>query len=330
MSAAENPRDPIAIKGSQLAIASPNSVAETSFCIPAVRALQDAHPRLGITIFASLETAPLWNLLPDFRVLVAASSTRKIIDQIAQRHPLLDAALVWEPSPVTLAFAKAKIRQILGPPAPELLKILTHPIEISRIPGPIEHQVQHYLLTIERLGAEPFQLQFFKTPPSSIDRDPSLVALSPGSDFGPAAEWPIERFTALARRLKPHFQLAILPALDHTAPAIQLAKNLNQPELYHALAGEELLTFLSRCRAMVANDGSLPHYAASVGTPCLTLFGPNEPEWKRPLGQIHRVLRKHVACSACLLNRCPLDHRCLEEISVDEVFADFGELVPSS
>ena len=38
----------------------------------------------------------------------------------------------------------------------------------------------------------------------------------------------------------------------------------------------------------------------------VTLFGPNDPAWKRPLGKRHAVVRRHVECAPCLAARCAM------------------------
>ncbi len=59
--------------------------------------------------------------------------------------------------------------------------------------------------------------------------------------------------------------------------------------------------------------------AAHVGLPAAVVFGPNEPEWKRPLGKQSRVIREHVACSPCYLPKCPMDLRCQDEVTPEMV-----------
>ena len=59
--------------------------------------------------------------------------------------------------------------------------------------------------------------------------------------------------------------------------------------------------------------------AAHIGLPAAVIFGPNAPEWKRPLGKQSIVVRDHVACSPCFLDKCPLDSRCQTQVTVDMV-----------
>ena len=69
----------------------------------------------------------------------------------------------------------------------------------------------------------------------------------------------------------------------------------------------------------MASDGEVAHWAAHIGLPAVVIFGPGEPDWMRPLGKQSRVVRERAACSPCYLSKCPLDHRCLNEIRVEDV-----------
>jgi ADP-heptose:LPS heptosyltransferase len=235
-----------------------------------------------------------------------------------------DLAIVWEECPMARALAKGGIPQRLGPSAPDTIKSLTHPIDIRQPPGPAEHRVLDYLRFVKKLGARPFQSSYFRPPKRPAAAVPATVALVPGSDFGPAAEWPLARFHEVARKLSAGHQLAVLPSPGQRGPATALARQLDLPVT--ELEGEALLDFLASCQALVGNDGSLPHLASLVGTPSVVIFGPNQVDWHRPLGKIHRAVHEHVACTGCLLNKCPLDHRCMEELEVEKVLAAFREL----
>jgi ADP-heptose:LPS heptosyltransferase len=64
------------------------------------------------------------------------------------------------------------------------------------------------------------------------------------------------------------------------------------------------------------------HVATAVETPVVAIFGPTDPVTTGPLGEGHVVVkRKGVDCSPCLKRICPTDHRCMREITVDEVEA---------
>jgi heptosyltransferase-2 len=61
------------------------------------------------------------------------------------------------------------------------------------------------------------------------------------------------------------------------------------------------------------------HVAAAMGRPVVAIFGPTDERSTRPLGE-SRVLTADVFCRPCQLRDCPIDHRCMTRISVDQVF----------
>jgi heptosyltransferase-2 len=84
-----------------------------------------------------------------------------------------------------------------------------------------------------------------------------------------------------------------------------------------ALAG-----VLSRCRVLVTNDSGVMHVAAALGTAVVAMFGPTNERETKPLGEVDAtIITSKVWCRPCMLRECPLDHRCMRNISVDSVAA---------
>ena len=81
-----------------------------------------------------------------------------------------------------------------------------------------------------------------------------------------------------------------------------------------------LAGLISRCALFVTNDTGPMHLAAGLGVPVIALFGPTDDMATGPLGEGHAVIRKTADCAPCGLRECPQDHRCMTEISQDEVF----------
>src|SRR5438132_5010789 len=63
------------------------------------------------------------------------------------------------------------------------------------------------------------------------------------------------------------------------------------------------------------------HIATAFGVPTVAIFGPTDPATTSPFGSRHELVRHSVDCSPCLLRECPIDHRCMQGISVEMVRA---------
>ncbi len=83
----------------------------------------------------------------------------------------------------------------------------------------------------------------------------------------------------------------------------------------------EAVSILASIDLLISNDMGLAHVAPAVGTDTIVIFGPTNPETTRPFAaNVTLIRRDDVDCSPCMLRDCPIDHRCMTRISVDEVF----------
>src|ERR1035438_8989064 len=80
------------------------------------------------------------------------------------------------------------------------------------------------------------------------------------------------------------------------------------------------LELAAGCDLFVTNDTGTMHVAAAAGVAVLAVFGSTDDQATAPLGPRVRLLKHAVSCSPCLLRHCPVDHRCMRVISVNEVF----------
>jgi len=89
----------------------------------------------------------------------------------------------------------------------------------------------------------------------------------------------------------------------------------------------ELAAIIKRCDLYVGNDSGITHLAAAVGTPVVALFGPTDPQVWGTRGARVFILYNSSGCSPCSrekMKRC-VKRRCLEEISVEEVYRKVKE-----
>ncbi|MCL5962622.1 MAG: glycosyltransferase family 9 protein, partial [Chloroflexi bacterium] len=85
---------------------------------------------------------------------------------------------------------------------------------------------------------------------------------------------------------------------------------------------------LSRASLAVLNDSGPAHVAAALRIPSVALFGAADPARWAPIDQtVNRIIYKGVECSPCPHWVCPIDHRCLNWITVEEVRCVSNELL---
>jgi hypothetical protein len=61
-------------------------------------------------------------------------------------------------------------------------------------------------------------------------------------------------------------------------------------------------------------------FGGALGRPTIVIFGPTNPLTTRPFAPEAVILRHPPDCAPCMLRDCPIDHRCMTAITVDEVF----------
>jgi len=305
-------------------IAVPARWDEACFAVPALRALVASGISVGVLCAAAQRG--FWQALPGLAVVDFPPTIRPrvLAGQLAGQW---QAALLWEPGLAADACVRAKIARRLGPNEKSLKKYLTHPLPPAEEARPLVHRVQHYLEAVKTLGLDTTRAEIFAAVSLGLPRQPQALLLCPDSDFGMSHEWPLERWTELALALRAAgWSLSLAGLAQGGRVAARLLERLGGTLTYQKFESlGDALPMLAAQALVVAADGSLPHLAAYVGTPCVTLFGPNDPTWKRPLGKSHATLHRHVACAPCFLTKCPLDDRCQTELSVARVLAAVSE-----
>ena len=119
--------------------------------------------------------------------------------------------------------------------------------------------------------------------------------------FSPADEEMVREYFSLIR-------------LDTITPLTNLSLN-------------ELAAVLRKCDLYVGNDSGVTHLAAAVGIPVVALFGPTDPRVWGPRGDKVLTVYKGLECSPCSREKmrgCK-NQRCMEEISVEEVYRRIKE-----
>ncbi|WP_404299374.1 lipopolysaccharide heptosyltransferase II [Halomonas sp.] len=150
------------------------------------------------------------------------------------------------------------------------------------------------------------------------------IGMMPGAEYGPAKQWPLAHFRALAESLVAEgFEVRVLggPKDNEAGDAIA-----GEVEHAHNLCGRTRLAdavdLLADCRQVVTNDSGLMHVAAAAGTRVHALYGSSSPVYTPPLTETAEIHTLALACSPCFARTCPLGHtRCLTELSPERLLA---------
>jgi heptosyltransferase-2 len=334
----------------RLLVRGPNWIGDAVMSEPALAALQELFPTTEITLLVKPAIAELLRGHPALhQVLVYedpgrhAGITGKWTLAGALRRLQFDLAILFQN-----AFEAALLTFLAGIPRRYGYAtdgrgfLLSDPITVPERTK-IGHQVQYYLDLLRPLGSEgparAPRLFLSDEEEQAIDRrlaesgiaeSDLLVGLNPGSTYGGAKRWLPERFAETADRLireqRAHsgrrVRVVIVGARGEEAlgRAVADRMQIKPVQLSGRTTIRELMAVIKRCALFLTNDTGPMHIAAAFGVPVVALFGPTDSRTTSPFGNGHTIVRHPVECSPCLLRECPIDHRCMTRISVDEVY----------
>ncbi len=317
----------------RILLRSSNWLGDAVLSVPAVRAFKRGRPDSHVTVFTKAKLADFWRMIPevdDVVVLPDRCSVRNAARAIRSRDPF-DAAILFPNSlrsalevwlagvPVRVGYRghfRAKLLTKIMPKWPRL--------------EPPRSQVDVFLQLAKKCGADtldPSLRDSLTFDLQSAEPSPPFGVICPGAEYGPAKRWHPERFASVAKHLSKRFglQWIVVGTAKERALGDAVAKEIGgEPDVVN-LAGRTTLTELAeqlrRCALLLTNDTGTMHLAGLLGTPMVAIFGSTEPALTSPLGARHRIVRRHVECSPCFLRTCPLDFRCMNEVTVDAVLA---------
>lgn len=160
-----------------------------------------------------------------------------------------------------------------------------------------------------------------------------VLALCPGAEFGPAKQWPVEYYAAVAGHfVQRGMQVWLLGSARDEAVAAAIVAGAGNDKAVHNLCGRTTLgdavDLLSAASAVVSNDSGLMHVAAALARPLVVVYGSTSAAFTPPLAERVRCLSLQLSCSPCFKRECPLTHlNCLRQLGPDKVINAVNELI---
>lgn len=271
----------------------------------------------------------------------------------ALRERRFDLAVLFQNAfEAALVTRLARIPRVVGFPTDGRGLLLTDVVELP-VEAKTEHQTRYYMRIaagLERaltgttsvdpgaadasLAARPQTvargreiLALAGVPPGT-----PVVVLNPGATNSRAKRWLPERFAAVGDALADRLgaRVAIVGSVAERDTAELVASEMRDSSRAALLAGgttvAELVGVLASAVALVSNDTGPAHLGAALGIPTVTIFGPTEQFATHPVGPRATIVSYPVECAPCMLRDCPIDHRCMTGVGVDDVLAAFDEV----
>lgn len=148
------------------------------------------------------------------------------------------------------------------------------------------------------------------------------VLINPGGNW-PTKCWHASRYGELAGRLmKDGLPVAVTWGPGEEGMIRDLVRVAGEGIRQIPTTLEELVALCESAKLFVGGDTGPMHFAAAVGTPIVSIFGPTSSDRNGPFRREDIVVERRLACRPCYeREKCPLEHwECIEQISVDQVY----------
>lgn len=313
------PERSAALKPFRVLVRSTNWLGDAVMTVPAVRRIKRGRPDVRLTVLTRTNLAEFWRTVSEVDEVIAIRAEDSVFSVAANLRERFDVAILLPNSPrVAIEAWLAGIPRRVGYSRPWRDWFINQIISEPKQLGPLRHQSNHYLRIAHQIGAD-LQEPLDGVTPRQIEH--GLIGVCPGAEYGPAKRW--TEFHEVAKRLsseQPLHWLIFGTAKEQVfAQRLVEALGLNATDLTGKTTLLELMQHLRRCQLLLTNDTGTMHLAAHLGVPTVSIFGSTEPALTGPMGDGHAVIRHHVECSPCFLRECPLDFRCMNAVTVDEV-----------
>ncbi len=322
------PKDwpPDKLKPFRILIRSSNWLGDAVMNVPAVRAIKKGRPDAHVTIVAPEKIAPMWKLIAEVdEILPLRSKSLFAAIQLIKKQPSFDAAILF-PNSLRSALEVLSVPRKVGYRGHARTWLLNQIVREPRRPGPPEHHSIRFLRIADDCGADVdlnARVQLSDPTQASNSKHRTSLGLCPGAEYGPAKRWPPERFAEVAESVSngSDRKWILFGTKNDSSVGETIATKLGDKCINRIgqTTLDELISELRECRALLTNDTGTMHLAALLGIPVVAIFGSTEPQLTGPLGENHVVVRHHVECSPCFLRECPIDFRCMKEVTTQEV-----------
>jgi heptosyltransferase-2 len=338
------PLNALSIK--RIVVRSANWVGDAIMTTPALHTLRYHFPAAHITLLAKPWVIPVFEHNPDVDdIMVFQTGNRhkghiglwRLTRDMRRQH--FDMALLLQNAfEAALLAYLALIPSRVGFTTDGRGLLLTHRIGNWR-PLKKGHLVDYYLGLLAGAGipAVDRKLTLVVTPQEhhealeriaqwGLNNRTKLVGFNPGATYGTAKRWPADRFAQLGRRF-----------IHEIGAGILIFGSDSEKNLGERIAGDigpgcinlcgqttlrQAMALIQVCNLFITNDSGLMHVAAALDIPQVALIGPTDPVATGPVNAASIILRDADACHQmpCMKPHCPIDHRCMTALSVDNVF----------
>jgi len=314
-----------------LLLVRPGGIGDAVLLAPAVRSLKKKYPAIHITVLAEQRNAGVFPLIPGVDRLYCYDRPRELLQALRSSYDAVIDTEQWHRlSAVVARMASAPVK--IGFDTNERRRMFTHHVPYSHD----EYEEASFAHLLEPLGIKT-EGGGTGVPFLSISEDASVtavgllaslhdqpfVAVFPGASI-PERRWGAERFHSVAEALS-YFGIrtVVVGGKEDQRQGDRIVSGSAGLNLAGATSLAGTAAVIQRSSLLLSGDSGVLHIAVGLGTPTVSLFGPGRAKKWAPQGDRHIVINRELSCSPCTTfgttPPCPINARCMQDISVDEV-----------
>jgi len=324
------PPDPLS-SISRLLLIRPGGIGDAVLLIPVINRLREVFPAAYIEVLAEKRNCWAFALSPGVDRVRCYDRPHELWAILNSGYDVVIDSEQWHRlSAIIARWIRSRIK--IGYGTNERKRLFTHSVGYCHD----SYELNSFFELLKPLGTGPPAridfpfLNISDEAESSADRllGPQLgkpfIALFPGASIAERC-WGVEKFSDLSRVLNDQgLSSVIVGGRQDIDTAEIIASKGGGINLAGVTSLSETAAVLSRSSLLVSGDSGVLHIAVGLDVPTVSLFGPGRALKWAPKGSNHIVLNKNLPCSPCTTfgytPRCPDNARCIQDITVDEVF----------
>lgn len=320
-------------KGSQpssLLIIRPGGIGDAVLLVPAIHELKNKFPEAIITVLAERRNASAFALCPCINMVLRYDVPSELFSAVRSYYDLVIDTEQWHRLSAVVA-RLCRTQTLIGFGTNERGRLFSHAIPYSHD----DYEVTSFFRLLGPLGItlkEP-AAPFLIVPEDAFAKggellaplvDKRFVAIFPGASI-PERRWGAERFRLLAEKLlAAGYPVVVVGGREDREQGDEIVSGGTGLNLAGQTSLAETAAVLKRSSLLVGGDSGVLHIAVGLGVSTVSLFGPGRMLKWSPRGGCHGVINRELPCSPCTTfgntPPCPIEARCMREITVDEVF----------
>jgi lipopolysaccharide heptosyltransferase II len=316
----------------------PGGIGDAVLLIPAIRYLKKYYPDAEITLMGEKRNRAVFSLCPDVDKTINYDILRDLFTAIRGGYDIVIDTEQWHRlSAVVARFTGASL--IIGYGTNERKRLFSQTVAYSHS----DYEAKSFFNLLASMAIakhDELSTPFLVIPEVATQNakimlgnlaTKSFVAIFPGASI-PERRWGADKYGEVAARLNQSgIPVVVVGGKEDVADGEKIVVGKSGLNLARKTSIAETAAVIYMSGLLISGDSGILHIGVGLGKPTVSLFGPGIAKKWAPCGPRHIVINKNLPCSPCTrfgnTPRCPINARCMADITVEEVVAAVEKLI---